>query len=209
MTTHNFTRRRLVLAMVSAAAVILASCAGTTGSASAAENAAETLLSRNASYTLAAEGFMYVGQVQPGVNLRPKEAKWVETPLVEGTDTGDLLIDGKTDPASVVYTPWYWSSQVKQITVAMTLPGRSRVSRVVVVFPEEPVMRAEAATLFVKTEGGVEEIATERTRERGHEPGNGASHACVRPREHGVAGNKSGGDGGPAAVWNRRTRGLW
>ena len=163
MTTHNFTRRRLVLAMVSAAAVILASCAGTTGSASAAENAAETLLSRNASYTLAAEGFMYVGQVQPGVNLRPKEAKWVETPLVEGTDTGDLLIDGKTDPASVVYTPWYWSSQVKQITVAMTLPGRSRVSRVVVVFPEEPVMRAEAATLFVKTEGGVEEIATERT----------------------------------------------
>ncbi|MCK4324141.1 MAG: hypothetical protein KAW89_06385, partial [Armatimonadetes bacterium] len=125
----------------------------------------ETLLSRNATYQLAGQGYTYTGQVMPGTNLRPKGARFVATPLVEGTDSGDLLIDGKTDRSSMVYTPWYWSAQWKQIIVTMTLPGPSKVSRVTVHLPPQPGYQPEAVMLSVRAAEGewqeVERLAAE------------------------------------------------
>ena len=70
-----------------------------------AEAQAEQLLSRNATYHVYGAGYCYANQVQPGVNLRPGKGTFVFTPLVEQTDTGDLLIDGDTDNG-MVHTPW-------------------------------------------------------------------------------------------------------
>ena len=114
----------------------------------------ERLLSRNATYRLAGGGYCYPGQVQPGVNQRAKKGEFVYTPLVERTDTGDKLIDGKTDDRSIVSTPWYWSSQWKRITVEMKLPGQSKITRVRAHLPKAVDLRPESAVLFVKTDAG-------------------------------------------------------
>ena len=114
----------------------------------------EKLLSRDASHQIIGQGYMYTGQVMPGTNLRPKEACFVPKPLVEETDSGDLLIDGKTDRSSMVYTPWFWSAQRKQIIVTMALPGPSKVGRVTVHLPPEPGYQPESVMLSVRAAEG-------------------------------------------------------
>ena len=115
---------------------------------------ADQLLSRNATYRVYGAGYCYANQVQPGVNMRPGKGTFVFTPLVEQTDTGDLLIDGDTDGKSMVYTPWGWSSQWKAIMVEMRLPGPSKVSRVVVHLPEDIAYQPETVILHVRTGSG-------------------------------------------------------
>ena len=115
--------------------------------------AAERLLSSNATYRVIGEGHISpygeIVWVWPGTNIRPSEAGWMNNPLVEATDTGDLLIDGKTDAGSVVYTPGNWTGLGKRLNVELALPGRSRVSRVVVHLPAGPTYLTQKATLYV------------------------------------------------------------
>ena len=54
---------------------------------------ADKLLSRNATYQLRGGGYVYTGQIQPGVNEGAEKAGIVYAPLVEMTDSGDALID--------------------------------------------------------------------------------------------------------------------
>ena len=114
----------------------------------------EKLLSRNATYRLSCHGLMYVEQIMPGTSERAKVTSWVYSPLVEETDQGDLLIDGITAGPTMVYTPWYWSAQAKNIVVEMTLPGRSKVSRVRVTFPQTPGLRPHSSALAVRGDNG-------------------------------------------------------
>ena len=51
----------------------------------------EVLLSRNATYTVTGGGYVYTGQIQPGVNERAKKDGVVLGTLVEPTDSGDAL----------------------------------------------------------------------------------------------------------------------
>ena len=115
--------------------------------------AEERLLSANATYRVIGEGHISpwgeIIWVWPGTNLRPTEAGWMNNPLAEATDTGDLLIDGKTDASSIVYTPGNWTGLGKRLNVELTLPGRSRVSRVVAHLPAGPTHLTEKATLYV------------------------------------------------------------
>ena len=122
--------------------------------AAAAPPAEGTLLSRNATYRIKGEGFVYNGQVQPGRNERPQTPRWMATPLVAQSDTGDLLIDGKTGRDSVVSTPWFWNKQAKRIHVEMDLPGSAKVSSVRVRLPEDSALRPESIRLSVRAEGG-------------------------------------------------------
>ena len=120
--------------------------------------AEDELLSRNATYRVVGEGHISpwgdIVWVWPGTNTRPDEAGWMSNPLVEPTDTGDLLIDGRTDETSLVYTPGNWTGLGKRVNVEMTLPGQSRVSRVVVHLPAGPLYVTQTATLYVKGEDG-------------------------------------------------------
>jgi hypothetical protein len=113
----------------------------------------DRLLSGNATYRVVGEGHISpwgeIIWVWPGTNIRPTEAGWMNNPLAEATDTGDLLIDGKTDASSVVYTPGNWTGLGKRLNVELTLPGRSRVSRVVVHLAAGPTHLTEKATLYV------------------------------------------------------------
>ena len=79
------------LPAVRAIAVLGAVLALTTACAPAAEGA-EKLLSRNATYQLRGAGYVYTGQIQPGVNERAERAGMVYAPLVETTDPGDALL---------------------------------------------------------------------------------------------------------------------
>jgi len=112
------------------------------------------LLSRNASYHLFGAGYCYPGQVQPGVNVRNQVLAFAYSPLVEQTDTGDLLIDGDTDGQTMVYTPWTWVRQWKIIVIEMKLPGPSKVSRVDVYLPEAIDYRPETVVLCGRTSAG-------------------------------------------------------
>ena len=117
------------------------------------------LLSRNATYRIVGEGYIYpypdhIG-IWPGTNVRATEPGWMDNPLVEQTDTGDVLIDGRTDEQSLVYTPGDWSGLGKRINVEMSLPGDSRVSRVVAHLPTDRLYVASKATLYVKGSDGL------------------------------------------------------
>ena len=131
--------------MFAVAAVLCISCA-------AAD--AEQLLSRNATYRLYGMGNCYTGQVVPGVNMRAPRETFVYTPLVEQTDTGDLLIDGDSAGKTMVYTPWSWSAHWKLILVEMKLPGPSKVSRVDVYLPAAVAYQPESVTVFVRGGSG-------------------------------------------------------
>jgi hypothetical protein len=128
---------------------------------------AEQLLSRNATYRIYGAGYCYPGQVQPGVNQRAKKGSFLFTPLVEQTDRGDLLIDGNTGDESIVYTPWVWSRHWKIIVIEMKLPGPSQVSRVEVHLPHDVEIRAESATLFLKSGDGTWQSQGNRVSESG------------------------------------------
>ena len=114
----------------------------------------EQLLSRNATYRLYGMGHCYTGQVMPGVNMRAPKDTFLYTPLVEQTDTGDLLIDGDRTGKTMVYTPWSWSAHWKLIVVEMKLPGPSKVSRVDVYLPESVAYQPQSVTVFVRTGSG-------------------------------------------------------
>lgn len=112
----------------------------------------ETLLSRNATYRVVGEAYLYAGQHIPGTNDRAKNTSGYRlTPLVEITDTGDALIDG--DTKTVVSTAWFWRRGGKRITVEMTLPGRSKVNRVAVRLPQDPTFRPQNIRLDVRQSG--------------------------------------------------------
>ena len=116
------------------------------------------LLSRNATYTVAGGGYVYSGQIQPGVNERAVKDGIVLCPLVEPTDSGDELIDGDRSDASNVYTAWFWNQPGKVIEIEMTLPGPSTVRRVRVTFPEDTIYRPESVRLGVRGEGEWREL---------------------------------------------------
>lgn len=119
--------------------------------ASAAE---PQLLSRHANYRIIGESYLYSGQYVPGTNEKVGNAAGFRpTPLVEMTDTtGAALIDG--DARTLIYTPWAWRDNCKRITVEMSLPGDSRVSRVVVRLPDESTLRPQDITLSVRGAAG-------------------------------------------------------
>jgi len=111
---------------------------------------ADRLLSRNATYRIIGESYLYAGQTVPGTNTKVTNVSgYQSTPLVESTDTGDLLIDG--DPQTNIFTDWYWNRGGKRITVEMTLPGPSTVNRVVVRLPENPGLRPQNIRLDVRS----------------------------------------------------------
>ena len=116
------------------------------------------LLSRNATYTVAGGGYVYSGQIQPGVNEPAVKDGIVLCPLVEPTDSGDELIDGDRSDASNVYTAWFWNQPGKVIEIEMTLPGPSTVRRVRVTFPEDTIYRPESVRLGVRGEGEWREL---------------------------------------------------
>ena len=129
--------------------------------------AEEKLLSRNATYRIIGEAHigLYgdIVWVWPGTNTRPDESGWMNNPLVEATDTGDLLIDGRTDDKGIVHTPGNWDRVGKRINVEMNLPGPSRLSRVVAHLPTDEMCVTQKATLCVKGDDGlwkqIEEIS--------------------------------------------------
>ena len=121
--------------------------------------AEEQLLSRHATYRVIGEGHVSpygdIVWVWPGTNIRADEPGWMNNPLVEATDAGDLLIDGRTDERSMVYTPGNWDRVGKRLNVEMTLPGAARVSRVVAHLPTDGMYVAERATVHVKGDAGL------------------------------------------------------
>ena len=121
--------------------------------------AEDQLLSRNATYRVVGEGHINpwgdIVWVWPGTNIRPTETGWMNNPLVEATDTGHRLIDGRTTDRSLVYTPGNWDRLDKRITVEMKLPGNSRVSRVVAHMPTGEMYVTQKATLCVKGDDGL------------------------------------------------------
>ena len=74
------------------AMVILGAVLAVTTACTAIAEGAEKLLSRNATYQLRGAGYVYTGQIQPGVNERAERAGMVYAPLVETTDPGDALL---------------------------------------------------------------------------------------------------------------------
>ena len=112
------------------------------------------LLSRNATYRLWGAGRCYTGSVMPGVNMRAPRETFVYTPLVEQTDTGDLLIDGDAAGKTMVYTPWSWPAHWQLIVVEMKLPGPSKVRRVDVYLPAAVAYQPESVTLYVRAGSG-------------------------------------------------------
>ncbi|MEE8308735.1 MAG: hypothetical protein V3R81_15825, partial [Gammaproteobacteria bacterium] len=118
-------------------------------------SAKERLLSRNATYSITDGGYVYTGQIQPGMNERAKKVgQVVGGPLVELTDSGDALIDGDGSDDSKIHTPWIWRQPNKYIYVEMTLPGKSKVSRVRVQFPKDLNYRPEWVQLYAKDLSG-------------------------------------------------------
>ncbi len=113
-----------------------------------------TLLSRNATYRLAAGGYVYTGQIQPGVNARALQDGIVMCPLVEPTDTGDELIDGDRSDASSIHTAWFWNATSKRVVIEMKLPGPSTVRRVRVTFPRNTNYRPGSVRLETGTTDG-------------------------------------------------------
>jgi hypothetical protein len=142
------------LAMLMAMLLLGAIVAPAVVCAQAAADGAEKLLSSNATYRIRGGGYVYTGQIQPGVNEGAEEAGIVFAPLVETTDRGDALIDGDDTDASKIYTPWRWHQPGKVIEIEMTLPGESQVSRVHVQFPQDTNYRPESARLFIKDAAG-------------------------------------------------------
>ena len=112
------------------------------------------LLSQNATYRISGGGYVYTGQIQPGVNEPAKQDEIVFTPLIEPTDVGDELIDGNSADESKVHTTWHWDQPGKVIDVEMTLPGESVVQRVQVTFPENTAYRPESVNLAVRGPDG-------------------------------------------------------
>lgn len=125
-----------------------------TGIFSAPVLGGERLLSHNATYRLSGGGYVYTGQIQPGVNERATVDGMIFSPLVETTDGGASLIDGDASDDSKIYTPWFWNQPGKLIVVEMLLPGDSKVSRVQVKFPEDTDYRPEAVTLHAREPAG-------------------------------------------------------
>ena len=124
-------------------------------SLAAVASAKERLLSRNATYSITSGGYVYTGQVQPGLSERAeKDGNAVGGPLVELTDSGDALIDGDGSDDSKIHTPWIWGQPNKYIYVEMTLPGKSKVSRVRVQFPEDLNHRPEFVQMYAKDRSG-------------------------------------------------------
>ena len=113
-----------------------------------------TLLSGNATYRLAAGGYVYTGQIQPGVNARALQDGMVMCPLVEPTDTGDELIDGDRSDASSIHTAWFWNATSKRVVIEMKLPGPSTVRRVRVTFPRNTNYRPGSVRLETGTTDG-------------------------------------------------------
>ncbi|MAE67573.1 MAG: hypothetical protein CMJ18_25225 [Phycisphaeraceae bacterium] len=121
---------------------------------SAGAESGDRLLSRNATYTVIGGGWVYAGQIQPGVNARATKAGIVHGPLVEPTDDGDELIDGDTSDRSIVHTTWTWQQPGKVIDITMTLPGESTVRRVKVTYPQDTNYRPELTNLKTRVDGG-------------------------------------------------------
>ena len=136
------------------AMVLLAALTACTVVRPAPAAGAEKLLSRNATYRIRGGGYVYTGQIQPGINEGAEKAGIVYAPLVETTDSGDALVDGDDGDASKIYTPWIWHQPGKIIEVEMTLPGESQVSRVHVQFPQDTNYRPESAHLYAKDAAG-------------------------------------------------------
>ena len=114
----------------------------------------DTLLSRNATYTVTGGGYVYTGQIQPGVNARASKDGIVYGPLVEPTDAGDELIDGDTSDGSMVHTTWSWHQPGKVINVTMVLPGESTVRRVRLTYPADTTYRPEQVILKTRSRDG-------------------------------------------------------
>ena len=123
------------------------------GCAAARADSGDVLLSRNATYRVTGGGYVYAGQIQPGINARAKKDGMVFAPLVEATDSGDELIDGDTGDESLVNTTWHWDQPGKVIDVEMTLPGESMVHRVVVTYPQDTIYRPEQVALETRESG--------------------------------------------------------
>ena len=61
----------------------------------------DTLWSRNATYRIIGKSYLYAGHYIPSTNTKVTNISGYQiTPLVESTDSGDLLIDG--DPQTIV-----------------------------------------------------------------------------------------------------------
>lgn len=124
------------------------------GPAVARADTAERLLSGNATYRVAGGGYVYAGQIQPGINARAEMAGMVMCPLVEPTDAGDELIDGDRSDRSCVHTTWHWDQPGKVIAIEMTLPGDATVRRARVTFPLDTDYRPESVLLEVRAADG-------------------------------------------------------
>ena len=114
----------------------------------------DKLLSKNATYTITGGGYVYSGQIQPGVNEQARVDGIALAPLIEQTEAGDELIDGDRSFKSLIYTPWVWHQPGKNIFIETTLPGDSKVNRVHVQFPKSTDYRPESATLKTKDAAG-------------------------------------------------------
>lgn len=117
-------------------------------------NAGTQLLSQHATYTVIGGGWVYEGQIQPGINARAEKEGIVHGPLVEPTDAGDELIDGDHGDDSMVHTTWYWNQPGKVIDITMTLPGDSIVRRVRVTYPQDTNYRPEVVNLKARSADG-------------------------------------------------------
>ena len=117
-----------------------------------AEAGPPEVLSRRATYRLAAEAFVYPGQIVPGSNRRAVVAGMMPTTALEHADGGRRLIDGATDTAGSVITPWFWSGQEKRIVVDMALQGPAQVATVRLTVP--PDADARPASWLVQVPDG-------------------------------------------------------
>ena len=89
-------------------------------------------LASSATYRIEAEGLCYPGQYQAGTNARAvRRACYIASPLMEMSDDGGNLVDGRRDRAGSINT-WFWSNQAKLVRLTFSLAGPSTLRRATV-----------------------------------------------------------------------------